>query len=258
MKKGKLSFKGDEQSAKKHKKKRKTTGGTEEEKDTPTEGWVSVESVEDIMGPIIILSNANDHPSVLTSSDKSSKTQFVTIDPSAGITNFDPTSVAQVFVAKRLPDSTKISFKSSFDKYLGSDKIGVVGCEREAMGPAEEWTAIFREDGIMLQSSFDKFLSCAENGLARADSETAGFKEVFTIQCQAVNKFKSKKRKQESKVDTETLEADTILKYQSRGAGRLVLSTDDVAELRQAKKSGNLNEALLDRRTKLKSDKFCK
>lgn len=46
-------------------------------------------------------------------------------------------------------------------------------------------------------------------------------------------------------------------KYQARGQGRLVSSVEDVKELKRAREEGNLAEKLLDRRSKLKSDRYC-
>jgi len=45
--------------------------------------------------------------------------------------------------------------------------------------------------------------------------------------------------------------------FQTWGAGRIVVSHEDKKELKQARKEGRLAEAMLDRRSKLKSDRFC-
>ncbi|KAI8919969.1 FRG1-like family-domain-containing protein [Powellomyces hirtus] len=254
----KLSFKGDSGIEKKKRKKRKAEPGNEESSTGPQDGWITIDSIDDIKGPIIFLSSATEPASVLTCSETSSKVSFTSLSPDSTFLNYEPASVAQVFVAKRLPDSAKISFRSSFDRYLGTDKFGIVSCEREAMGPAEEWEVVLREDGAALQSSFDKFLKCGEDAAARADSEVVGFREVFQIRCQAANKYRSKKAKSEKELDIAAMELEQIKKSHSWGGGRLILSQEDTLELKKAKREGQLNEALLDRRAKLKSDKFCK
>ncbi|KND03825.1 uncharacterized protein SPPG_01280 [Spizellomyces punctatus DAOM BR117] len=256
MRKTKLSFKGDNTIEKKKKKKRKAE--TEAEETLPEDGWVAVDHIDDIKGPILLLTTSTDPASVLNCSDSSSKVQFTPIDPATPLASYEPTTVSQVFVAKRLPDSSKLCFRSAYDRYLGSDKFGVVQCEREAMGPSEEWEVVLREDGLALQSSFEKFLKCDADGRARADSENVGFKEVFQMRCQAANKARAKKKKVDVSINAEELEVDHIKKFHSWGGGRLVLSQEDTTVLRKAKKEGNLNETLLDRRSKLKSDKFCK
>ncbi|KAJ3013320.1 hypothetical protein HKX48_005825 [Thoreauomyces humboldtii] len=264
----KLSFKGDPGVVvdKKKRKKRKATdaaGGedgvvTTGSSSSSRDGWVAVEHLDDLKGPIMILTSATEPPSILTCSETTSKVSFVPLPEDKTISSYEPESVAQVFVAKSLPDSSKASFRSSFDRYLGTDKFGVVACEREAMGPSEEWQLLVREDGAALQTSFDKFLRCDDQSAARADADAVGFREVFQIRCQAVNKIKGKKAKQDKALDTQEMELEQMKRSQSWGGGRLVFSQEDTRELRQAKKDGLLNEALLDRRAKLKSDKFCK
>ncbi|KAI9003566.1 FRG1-like family-domain-containing protein [Gaertneriomyces semiglobifer] len=255
MKGGRLSFKGDNPLDKRKKKKRKSVDA-DSHSAAPEEGWVPVESLDDVNGPIIIVSTATESPSALTCSDSSAKVTFSTI-PFIG-SQCDPSSVAQVFVTKRLPDSRKVSFKNAFDKYLSADKFGVITCEREAMGPAEEWELIFREDGVALQTCWEKFLSCDENGVGRADSDNAGFQEIFTLHCQAQNRARKKKKKDDGNLDETSFEVEQIKKFHSYGGGRLVLSHEDAKELQKAKKEGSLHEAMLDRRAKMKSDKFCK
>ncbi|KAJ3294724.1 hypothetical protein HK104_003330 [Borealophlyctis nickersoniae] len=250
--KGKLIFKGDK--PEKKKKKRKAANIEEEDaKDEPQEGWVSVETAEDFKGPVLILSTATDTPSVLMSNEATSSVKFHPTSGTTSIPSYEPTSISEVFIAKKLPDSSKVTFRSAYDKYLGTDKFGVVACASEAISPAEEWEVVVRDDGIALQSSFDKFMRGEEDGVVRADSTEVGFREVFRVKCQAVNKSRAKKRKEKVQVNAEALEVDQIW-----GGGRLVMTNEDTAELRKAKKGGNLHEALLDRRAKLKSDKFCK
>ncbi|RKO88742.1 FRG1-like protein, partial [Blyttiomyces helicus] len=217
--------------------------------------WVPVDHIDEIKGPIMILTTATDPSSVLTAAETSSTTRFASINQP--FATFEPTEISQVFVAKRLPDSTKISFRSAYDKYLGTDKFGVVSCEREAMGPAEEWEVVFRDDGVALQSSFDKFLGAEEDGAARCDAEVVQFRQVVQMRCQAVNKSRAKKRK-EVELNPEALELDQIKRFHSWGGGRVVMTNEDTRLLEEAKKAGQINEALLDRRARLKSDKFCK
>lgn len=54
------------------------------------------------------------------------------------------------------------------------------------------------------------------------------------------------------------LEANNIRQYQARGAGRLQLPAEGNAGLKKARKEGRLAEELLDRRAKLKSDRYAK
>lgn len=169
-----------------------------------------MQSPEDITGPIIFITTSTEPPSVLCSFESSNKVQFVPIPSSTSLTSYEPASVSEVFVSKRLPDSSKISFRSAFDRYLGSDKFGIMGCEREAIGPSEEWEVVMREDGVALQTSWEKFLRCDDDGTARADSDSVGFREVLQMRCQAANRPNAKKKKQNTSTNAEELEIEQM------------------------------------------------
>ena len=47
-------------------------------------------------------------------------------------------------------------------------------------------------------------------------------------------------------------------KFQTWNHGKVVVSQEDVGKLKKAKNEGRYSEALLDRREKLKSDRYCK
>lgn len=183
----------------------------------------------------------------------------------------DPEQVNQVWIANRIVDSDRFTLKSAQGKYLAYDSQGGVSATREAIGPQEEWIPAFRSDlgGFVLQtaaqgdSTLQKYLSVDEIAGGEfkvvADSDSAGFGETFRIRSQArFRSQQSKKQKAAEDADLTTLESESIKKYQARNIGRLVVSTDNYKELKRAQKTGQMAEALLDRREKIKSDKFCK
>ena len=168
-------------------------------------------------------------------------------DPSKGIhlsstdatllMEVEPAHVHQVFVASKLPTgSTSVSLKTAHDTYLSCDKFGVLSAERLAVGPQEEWVVIQRPDGFALQSAaFQTFLRAedmgeAKRGTVRADSQESGFRECFQIKCQA-GLLKERKR----------MEMEAEMKRK-----------------RAVRETAVSHEALLDERSKFKSDKFCK
>jgi len=263
--KGKLTFKGSDKKKHHHKKKKdKKRKHEEEEENVPLEGWINVESADDLVGPIFILSNATEKLSCICSDSKTSKillNSVVEMEDSNNVSIKDvtPTDVSQVFVIKRVIDSSTFNLKSAFNKYLGCDKFGVVSCESEAVGVQEEWEIIFREDGIAFKNSYDKFLTVDEQDgkmVIRADSDTIGFHEKFIVKFQAQNRKKKKAKVAEKPLYSQ--EIDSVKKYQSWGNGRLVMPSQDLGDLKKAKKSGKMHEAMLDRREKLKSDSYCK
>ncbi|KAJ3341942.1 hypothetical protein HDU93_003763 [Gonapodya sp. JEL0774] len=277
----------------KKKKKRKTE---EESGDEATEGWINVDTMDDISGPIFFVTAVTDPPSSLCSFENSSVVSISSALPkeeSSGtvvsVSALEPLSVTQVFVAKRAnPTVPVFSFKSAFNKYVSCDKFGIVTCDKEAVGPLEEWDVVFREDGVAIKHHvYDKFLKADAEALkaagprsgnvVRADSESVGFAEVWRLRCQAetraaVRREKKKRRGllddggqgvAEDVGDIDKFEVDQIKKFHTWGLGRLITptNTDDMAipktNLKKASKEGKLHEALLDRRVKLKHDKFC-
>ncbi|KAG0359911.1 hypothetical protein BG005_011882 [Podila minutissima] len=273
--KSKLSFKGE---SKTKKKKRKAENpADEEDSNANADGWVHVKALSDLGGPIF-LSFSSDPPTSLSIDDKSTKVIMRPIESdspssSSSATSLDqaePTVVQQVFVATMLPDSDRMTLKASNGRYLSSDKFGIVSADTEAIGMQEEWTAILKPEengGIALQNHYGKFLSVDEVAAERpgsslgfqirADSEVIGFCELFQAKIQAKYRKKAKKTK-EVQIATKDYEFEQSRKFQTWNHGRIVVSDRDIRELDKAKKQGRFSEALLDRREKVKSDRYCK
>ncbi|KAG9300691.1 hypothetical protein G9A89_023489 [Geosiphon pyriformis] len=251
--KGKLSFKGDKISKKK--KKRKAEESFEEEGDQ--EGWVFANSVEDLIGPICLIFN-NEPLCCLHLSEKDHSINIAPL-PNQQLSSCEPESVYSVFIGARIVGNLEhISLKTCDGKYLSSDKFGIITADTEAIGPQEEWTPVIRGDGIAFQNSYDCFLSVdeiADGGYKlRADVETIGFCETWRVKCQARFRKKKKNALTEDK-PVHNFEIETVKKYQTWGGGRIKTTKEDLTELKKAKKQGNLNEALLDRREKVKADR---
>jgi len=179
-----------------------------------------------------------------------------------------PTDVAQVWVITRVAGSPTINLRTGTGegKFLTCDEHGLVSAFREARGPQEEFTPVLLPDGMVaFQNVYEKYLSMDEAAggtlQLRGDTEEVGFNERFYVKIQGKYKREANEEERQKKdgiaekprID----EAGTNHIYQAWGAGRSVVSHDDRTELKKAKKEGRLSEALLDRRAKLKSDRFC-
>ncbi|KAH6586244.1 hypothetical protein BASA50_000708 [Batrachochytrium salamandrivorans] len=261
----------------------------------PAEGWIVCTTIEDVMGPVIFATSTLDPPSLLYKHQKTSKMTFAhlptdvprsaaddhpgadqehlastaddTPTVSTTMATIEPLSAIQVFIANRFPGSSKTTFKSAQDTYLASDKYGVVTCDMEAAGPAEEWDLILREDGFALQNMHGMFLSSVpEDASVRADADSIGFKQVFTIKCQASIKQAAARRDKEAASNgmsigpggIASLELEQLRRFQSYGERHVGLLEQDKQSLLKASRQGTINEELLNRRSKVKSDKFCK
>ncbi|ORZ01789.1 FRG1-like family-domain-containing protein [Syncephalastrum racemosum] len=221
-------------------------------------GWVLVESVDDLVGPLYI-THPSEPPVCFTIDEDDHLLAYPLGDDQS---HTEPTIVNQVFVGARLVGTTNtFTFKSCHHKYLRSDKFGVVSADSEAISGLEEWNPSITDAGIAFQNAHNKFMmidEVANKGFRiRADSEEVGFCETFRVYCQSRFKRKAKKEKKE-KVDDSSLEVDNVRKYQSWGGGRLHTTKEDRRELKRAKQEGRAAEAMLDRRAKVKSDRYCK
>lgn len=180
-----------------------------------------------------------------------------------------PQTTANVLVGQNLIPQV-FSFKSAFGKYLATDSLGQITCNKDAVNPLAEWTLILKPEGVSLESMNQKFLSFdPKTGRLRCDSETIGFNETFLVKCQAdrkklrlIEKFNSErlatsKSSSSSQQELNLLEEIESKKMQSFGWGRSKGKSSESSDLKRAADDGNLRETLLERRIKSKHDPFC-
>jgi len=277
----KLSFKGD--SKKKKKKKTHTEDGDESkaQENASPDTWVLPDNENEIRGPTFFFHPSDPNPVCITYDATRRKIMLIPLSkheiPEASTSSNTegpsllsniPTEASQVWVTTRVAGATTINLRtgSAEGKFLSCDIHGLVAADREARGPQEEWTPVIVEGGMVaFQNNYEKYLSVDEVAggtlQLRGDSENIGFRERFWVKVQ--NKYKKEAGEEErKKKDGENLkrkidEAETNHIYQAWGMGRSVVSGGDTRELKKARKEGRLTEALLDRRAKLKSDRFC-
>ena len=261
MKSSRLTFKGD--SKKPKTKKRKHIDPTGSSSPAELQGWVVVSSKEDIVGPLMLLSNAT--PTLSCLAGDPHFRLFLSPTQSQNLQEVEPTQVSQVFVAKRLPDSSKVSLKSCFDRHLGTDKFGLVECDKEAVGMAHEFEIIQKEDGWAFLSNFGHYLSVqmapggtlCKDAKLRCDSTFPGLQETFIILGQAAQKQKRIRQASEEEVDIAQVEMEKISKFHGHAYGKIDYGQNVGVGLSKAVKEGKLNEALVEKRSKMKRDKVC-
>ncbi|KAG1832090.1 FRG1-like family-domain-containing protein [Suillus variegatus] len=269
-----LKFKGDKIKKKRKREHHDEGSASKRVEDEDPETWVLPENAAEIRGPTFIIHPSDPSPIsvnfdstrnkiVLSSLDKDSTSDTDT--PS--LLDRIPTEVAQVWVTTRVAGSATINLRTGTGegKFLSCDKHGIVSAFREARGPEEEWTPVILPDGMVaFMNVYENYLSVDEVAggslQLRGDSEEVGFRERFWLKIQSKYKKEAHEEKKKREAGSELTvidETSTNHMHQAWGAGRSVVSQEDKRELKRARKEGRLAEALLDRRAKLKSDRFC-
>lgn len=268
-----LKFKGDK-IKKKRKREHHDEGSTSKrvDEDEDPETWVLPENATEIRGPTFIVHPSDPSPISVNFDSTRNKIILSSLDkdPTSDtppLLDRTPTEVAQVWVTTRVAGSATINLRTGTGegKFLSCDKHGIVSAFREARGPEEEWTPVLLPDGMVaFMSVYENYLSVDEVAggslQLRGDSEEVGFRERFWLKIQSKYKKEAHEEKKKREAGSELTVIDETSAnhiHQAWGAGRSVVSKEDKRELKRARKEGRLAEALLDRRAKLKSDRFC-
>lgn len=222
--------------------------------DLPDEGWTLTPDLADLNGPICFIIPGEEGAFLFVTAS-GTKLAF------SQASQLEPPSVECVFVAGSLKTDV-YSFKSAGGKYISCSSLGQISCSKEAVGPAEEWSAIRRGDGFVLRSlAHQTFLSLDGEATIRGDAEAVEEVKVLKIVCQAGRRkerllTEASKRAQQisTELDLDRLAAEETRKYAGRG---IQSSSVNSSDLKRAAEEGTLREALLERRIKSKHDPFC-
>ncbi|QSL64591.1 hypothetical protein MERGE_001892 [Pneumocystis wakefieldiae] len=184
---------------------------------------------------------------IALSCDASGKVFGMPLDSFDNLNDVEPDDVRQVWVSTALSDTGKYSFKSSNGKYLSCDKYGFLSAKKDAVGYSEQFECFLKENGLAVQSAYEKFISVHEldNGIEiRGDAETVGFCECFRAKIQGCYKKRKIVAKETtvSKIRSKELESMTGRK----------LTKEEIIQLKTAFKE----VSLLDIRVKHGRDKF--
>lgn len=160
-----------------------------------------------------------------------------------------------------------IALKSAYGKYLGVNQHGLVIGRSEAIGPNEYFQVEidYDYDGrkCYLKASNGKYVGVNGEGDVVATSDAKS--ESVEVQIRSLSKkddaksaLKRELPAEEQSEDLRNVEYNYVMKYQKFQDKKVKLSKNDVNELNEAKQSGFLHEKLLDRREKMKADRYCK
>jgi len=109
----------------------------------------------------------------------------------------------------------------------------------------------------------NSFIKMNEKEQLVAVDKTASAEHMLAIRCDRDKKAEIKKAKlaKMAKEEHGTLldaEKNYARKFQSWVGGSLLLNSGKVADLKKARNDGSLHSELLNRRQKMKNDKYCK
>lgn len=258
---GKLKLKGE----KKHKKHKKSKRSREEDEEGSVDladagehgDWFKISKFEQITGSVAIEFGAHQYVRALDNG---------MLILGAPHSRGEAPDQEEVFVAIRV-STTHVALKSGYNKYLTLDGRNRIVGHSDAVGHKEQIEPVFQDGKLALLASNGRFISVDEDNsdlpYIIAKSQKAGDGEMLTLRTN-INPEMTRIERLQSEIPNEErgslgdCELNYVKKYQSFQDKRIRLNEEDKSNLKKAKESGRLHEELLDRRSKMKSDKFCK
>lgn len=158
-------------------------------------------------------------------------------------------------------NENKIYIKSGFGKYLKPESDNVVTGRSEAAGEKEAFEPIWQDGKMALMAANGCFMSIDEEDDALvAIRKVVGANEVCIIRSNAFRgEVISSSAPIEEKIeDLDQVELNYVKKFQKFQDKKIKLCLEDTKDLKKAKEDGKLHESLLDRRSKMKADRYCK
>lgn len=153
----------------------------------------------------------------------------------------------------------KVALKSGYGKYLSVAADNTVIGRSDAIGAMEQWEPVFELGKLALVGCNGCFLSCDEEDTVVARSHSAGPAEYLAIRTQReADNQKRKEVPEEEKGSLAQVEINYVKKFQKFQDKKMKLSHENPEQLEKATKEGILHEVLLDRRSKMKADRYCK
>jgi len=157
-------------------------------------------------------------------------------------------------------DGRRVALKSGYGKYVSVDGRGALVGRAEAVGPREMWTPVYQDGSAALLSATECFVGVEEDESITATSATVSSDlHRLTLRCSYTrDEDKEAEVPQEEQGTLSEVELKHIRKFQKFQDKRVRVNPSGHLELREAKEEGRMHEALLDRRSKMKADRYCK
>lgn len=251
----KLVFKGEKSKSKKRKHK-KEKEETEDPRDTVDEdaiqhgGWKLCKSTEQITGSVAIEFGNQAYIKAL---DNGLFTLGAPHDHGEGPA---PEEILTAFPV----NESKVAIKSGYGKYLRVGPDGAVTGRSDAVGPMEQWEPVFEDGKMALLSATGCFMAVdPENDDVVAANRKVGPNEILRVRSSAPQEnTRDDEGPSEEKGNLKQVEENYVRKFQKFQDKKLRIDKTARTELKKARDEGALHEALLDRRSKMKADRYCK
>nr|VZI46828.1 unnamed protein product [Spirometra erinaceieuropaei] len=276
VKVGKLNLKGHPDPPRKRKRSSKANvPDTKVAKDDFTkdlaahDGWWIISKFSDVIGPVAVQLTRPQGESEKGSDDKAllcpayylfaTDDGFIDLGPPRK--EGEPPAPEEIFTAVKVSD-TKVAFKTGYGKYLTTDTNagGVVTAAADAVGPREQFEPVFQDNQSALLGFNNCFLSVdPTNDRAVCRASKAGPTEMLAIRCnRELSHDPLMDMPEEERSGVRKAEYNYVRKFQSWQDKKIRLTREDAHALKSAKTEGRLHECMLDRREKMKSDRYCK
>jgi len=259
---GKLKLKGSGSVKKKNKKKKRKlpefNDGNEIPEDDDAQdhgGWWQIKSFDHLNGGNVAVQLYN--TSYLFARDNGT---LVCGDPHHE-SDYGPAE-EEVYTMIKI-SNTKVALKSGYGKYISVNAMGNVVARSEAVGPQEQLEVVIEDEKVALQGHNGYFLTITDGQEVKALSSTAKEKEIVSLRTN-ISRAKKKKVNEEDVCDVRELEikhvknSQSFSKFSKYEDRKLLLHEGPKSSLEKARTAGKLHEAMLDRREKMKADRYCK
>jgi len=256
---GKLKLKGSSSDKKKSKKKKKRKHGEDGDTtdETPTidddakshDGWWRVKSFDQLTGGNVALQLHNTSYVFARDNGTLSCGELHTQLPKGPVEE-------EIFTMIKI-SATKVAFKSGYGKYISVNACGDILARSEAVGPQEQIEIVIEDERLALQGHNGQFITLTDQRELKARSATAKEKEIISLRTN-ISRTKKKKVSEEDSCDVRDFEIKYVKDFQSFEDRKLRLHEGPKSSLEKARSVGKLHEAMLDRREKMKADRYCK
>jgi len=262
VKDGKLKLKGKNLFKADKPKKKKNSAGTSQNVDPDANehgGWWRITEENDFRGGIEIAIEAGDFSQCYLAALDNGR---YTLGPKH-FNEMQPYPEEVVSLIKT-PDDSKFSLKTGFGRYIGVDSAGLLVATSEAVGFRERFEVVFQDNKSAIQSaSSGLFLTWLpdKEGNIYVSSKTAGPNQFINIRTTSAKFSAPTWEPAEDAQESGECETSYQKMFQHSRVdlkNRMIsYNVSDKSAVTRAKAEGTLHETLLDRRMKLKSDKYC-